>query len=188
MVVTAASRWFSSYCSRVFFAVANLTETRNGNDQNRMVFRQRPVWALSSVVINGTPILVVTDQISSGALFDTDMVYLRGYQSGVALAGWVYGSLKFQRGIQNCSFTYSAGFQTPGQTALGVTVAGAPLLPFDLTEGAAETAGYWLKRHRNIANESTGQGPERVSFSKEDVPPMVKTMLNTYRSATYRFA
>lgn len=188
LIVSAASDYFAhDLTNRTWLAQTNVTETRNGNDQDRMMFRYRPVWALSAVMINQTPILIVNDQVSSGAIFDEDHVYMRGYSSSLSVVSgsWWAGSLRFLKGIKNVSFTYSCGYNTPGQAANNHTQAGAPTLPANIQNAVVELVGFWIKRHRNLTHLSTGEGPERVAFVKEDVPPQVKMVADRNRTAQY---
>ena len=183
--VTGASRFIASYCGREFWADPAVTEVRNGTDQAVMWLRKRPVWGLTSVSVYSTPLIVVTDQFSSGVTYDDRAIYGRGWFSGT-ITGWVGGNVRFIRGVKNIKIVYSGGYQTPGQVALAVTgIANAPYLPADLQLACDTLVSYWYKRRRNLANVSVGEGPEKITFYTKDMPDQVRLTLNLYKSAFY---
>lgn len=113
-IITAVSDGINRACSRTF-AVAQLSEVRNGNGRESMRTLRYPILSVQSVVISpiaGAPGQTLTPASSGGqspsVIFDDWFIYL---------TGGYFGSL-FRDGRQNVTLNYTAGFITPGQLQL----------------------------------------------------------------------
>jgi hypothetical protein len=78
-------------------ASANYTRAFNGVGGRRMMLPDRPVTAISSLVIDSNIVPVSPDSFTPGFVFDDKIVYLRGWY-------------EFRRGAQNVKIGYTAGF------------------------------------------------------------------------------
>lgn len=114
---TAVSRWIAAYCGRNkqaldLFLAQTYTETRNGNSQQQMRLRARPIISVTSVNIEGSLITSAQGSLEqSGYVWDANFVTLRG---GL----WGPRQLRsFARGALNCQFVYVGGYNTPGMEA-----------------------------------------------------------------------
>lgn len=137
-----------SYCNRTF-ASASYTETRNGQGGWRLFLANGPVTAVASVSVDGVSIPAAPDALSSGYVVDQNTVYLRGYC--------------FNRGVQNVTVTYTAGFAS---------------VPGDVAQACIEcVASHFAKRDRiDKASETLGT-QQTISYSQADMPAAVKTAL-----------
>lgn len=73
-------------------------ETYSGRGATRMMLRQMPVTAVSSLQIDGQAIPASTSPTQAGFVFDDISIALRGYT--------------FCRGVQNVAISYTAGWAT----------------------------------------------------------------------------
>lgn len=150
-LITGASAWIESFCSRVF-AQATYTEIRNGNGGNRLFLANAPVSAVSSVTVDGQAIPAASDAQSTGYVYDGGTVYLRGYV--------------FCRGVQNVTASYTAGFAT---------------VPADVAQACVElVAAKYAKRDRIDKQSETLGTQQTISYSMADMPAQVKAALLPY--------
>ena len=132
---------------------ASYTETRDGNGNDTLVLANRPVTAVSSVLVGGQPVLPSPDGIQAGYVFDGWMVYL-------------IGSV-FTRGRKNVQVSYTGGFA---------------MVPYDLAQACIEQAAYQYRAKSHIGQTGTGMGPEHISFTNQDFTPGTKTLMQQYKS------
>lgn len=135
-----------------------LTEVRNGNGASRMMFRHRPVTAVTSVTISGVPIPQAFGQ-SSGWLFDDSTLYLVGHV--------------FTRGVQNVTVVLRAG----ESTALPLSSQRTK----NAERAAILTASLWWKR-RPFEHQTSDAAPQGMGVSmgivQKDFPPAALSIIN----------
>lgn len=149
-LITAVSAFIETACNRVF-ASQSYTETRNGNGGRAMAFRQTPVSAVSSLLIDGLAIPARTDVLGSGYSFDESTLYLAGYTFG--------------RGKQSVVQSYTAGFVS---------------IPYDLEQAAIMLVSLAYKGRDRIGVTGKGIGPEHISYMVGKVPADVQTTIDQY--------
>lgn len=137
---------------------APVTEVRNGNGQRRMMFRHRPVTAITSVTISG---VVIPHSIgpSAGWLFDDSTLYLIGYE--------------FTRGVQNVVIVLRAG-ESPSLPLASQRAKNAE-------RAAILTASLWWKR-RPFEHQTSDAAPQGMGVSmgivQKDFPAAALSIIN----------
>jgi hypothetical protein len=161
-LITAASAYASSYCSRDFRS-ATYSQAYNGTGTQRIMLRVAPVSAVSALSIDGIAIPAATSPLYYGYVFDeSGMVYLRG----------CYG---FAEGWQNVQVTYTAGWVTPGQ-------GGSVTLPQDMQQAVIETVALKYKAQRNNIGIAARQiAGETISYSQVDIPKSAQPVFDIYQ-------
>ncbi|HEY1525625.1 MAG TPA: hypothetical protein VGH51_05240 [Candidatus Angelobacter sp.] len=133
--------------------IGALTENYDGNDSNRLLPRQYPIMAVSSVSIDNLPVPQATTSVAAGFLWDTRRILLRGF--------------RFCRGLQNVQVTYTAGFSA---------------VPLDLKQAAIEAFALAYRQRVRIGEKSNSMsGQVNVSFDMGDVPPRSMAIFSQYR-------
>lgn len=155
-LITAASAFVQTWLDRTIGS-ATYTEFRDGNDQNRLMLKNRPVTAVSAVAINGVPIqqavpLAPNQPVQAGWLFSDKMVYLVGFQ--------------FWKGLQNVQIQYTAGFATT---------------PPDIEQATIELISLKYAGRQRIGQISKNLNGEVVAFTQKDMTDEIKTLLQQYR-------
>jgi len=163
-LITNASAMIESYCNRVF-ASANYTETRNGHGGYRMYAANAPITAVSAVTVDGISVpsapAPTGNGLGYGFVFDSDLIYIR---PGVPYSGQ---PTAFNKGIQNVTLAYTAGFTT---------------IPSDVNQACVELVADKLAKQSRIDKKSETLGQQQtVSFDLSDMPPRVKTALAQWR-------
>lgn len=156
-LITAASRFAMNYCSRVFLT-ANYNKTFNGTGGQWMILGQEPVTAVTSVVIDGVTMPPNVPPAQTGWVFDSYAVYFKG------------GSC-FQRGVQNVTIAFVAGY------------ADIASVPQDLQQAIAELVALKFKRRDNLDVASRGLAGETISYITADMNRYTKSVLNLYTKA-----
>lgn len=133
-----------------------ITELRHGNRKSLMMFRHRPVTAITSVTVDGVTIPPSTGQ-SSGWLYDDTTLYLRDYV--------------FARGVQNVAITLRAGESTTTLSQRAKNAERAAIL----------TASLWWKR-RPYEHQTSDAAPQGMGVSigivQKDFPPAALSIIN----------
>jgi hypothetical protein len=134
-------------------ALGPLTETYDGNDSDRLLPRNFPIIAVSSLSIDGVGIQAATTPATAGYLWDGRRILLRGF--------------RFCRGVQNVQLSYSAGY---------------PSVPLDLKQAAIEAFALTYRQRVRIGEKSNSMsGQVNVSFDMGDVPPRSMSIFSQYR-------
>lgn len=143
--------------SLAFLMSKSITERYSGNGSAALILRGYPVTAVSSVSVNGYPIVLATDDWMFGHKFDEDGVYLQG--------GFV-----FEEGISNIAVSYTAGY-----------VAGCRELNA-LEQGVLAMVNLWWNRreHQDKVVEKAG-GMTTVKFVSDDIPTETKLIISHMR-------
>jgi hypothetical protein len=156
-LITAASMFLQTQLGR-FFASQAYSENRNGTGTHMLMFANYPVTAVSAVSINGQAISAATpgDAGSAGYLFDETTLYLIGY--------------RFWRGVQNISFSYTAGYATT---------------PYDVEQYCIELAGRKMKQYakggERLGVSSTIIAAQNINYEKSDLTDTFKSLLRQYQ-------
>ena len=153
------------------------TEVRNGSGQTRLALLNNPVTAVASVTISGISIPAAPNPIANGYLFDRTSIYLVGFTFLGGPYYYAQGGTAFFRGQQNVTVVYTAGYGTGGA---------APYLDgtvlTHLAQVATDLVTLWYKSKLRIGVDSSGLGPERVSFmTQTPLPAWAQQALNQYK-------
>lgn len=129
------------------------TETRDGNGNNSMMFADYPVTEVTSVKVNGKPILPCPDFSSPGYRFNGTSITLIGYI--------------FNQGVQNIELSYKAGFAT---------------VPLDIEQAVIELVALRYKERDRIGQQSKNMANgETVTYMIKDFPDDVLSLLKNYK-------
>lgn len=130
-----------------------LTETYDGNNSDRLLPRNFPIIAVSSLSIDGVGIQAATTPATAGYLWDGRRILLRGF--------------RFCHGVQNVQLSYSAGY---------------PNVPLDLKQAAIEAFALTYRQRVRIGEKSNSMnGQATISFDMSDVPPRSMAIFSQYR-------
>ncbi|WP_271024974.1 hypothetical protein [Rhizobium sp. RCAM05973] len=94
--VTAFSTLIATWCSRNFVQ-ASYSEVYDGHGGPRLMVRNWPITAVSSLAINGQAVSLANGPLGSGYLFSDRSVVMNDCN-------------QFWRGFQNIAISYTAGF------------------------------------------------------------------------------
>lgn len=165
-LITSASQFAASYCSRNFVSTT-MTKLYSGQDSDCLVLGESPISSVDSVAVDGVVVQPSASVQQPGFVFDDTALYVRG---GVAV---------FTRGVKNIEVTFTAGYAKPTDTA----VAPIQAMPFDLQQAIAELVGLKMKRRDNLDVASRGIAGESISYVITDMPKPVKTVFQSYQKA-----
>ena len=133
--------------------LGNLTETYDGNDSDRLLPRQFPIIAVSSLSIDNIPVQQSTGPTLAGFLWDGRRILLRGF--------------RFCRGLQNVQVSYTAGYFA---------------VPLDLKQAAIEAFALSYRQRVRIGEKSNSMsGQVTIAFDMSDVPPRSMSIFSQYR-------
>ncbi|MBP2638375.1 MAG: hypothetical protein H6Q72_4282 [Firmicutes bacterium] len=151
-LISAASAFVVTWVKRDLLS-ASYTEQRNGNGSCRMMLKNTPVTAVSSLTVNGHSIPASTQPgISPGYWFDDKMLYVKGYS--------------FPNGFGNVTIDYTAGYTT---------------VPLELEQVVIELVANKYKRRDRIGEDSKDLGGQTVSYSKRDLSQDHMDLLSIYK-------
>jgi hypothetical protein len=151
-LVTAASQFIQVWLDRTIAAQA-YTETRDGHGGARLVLRNRPVTAVTSLVVDGVAIPPSTAPGAAGYRFDDVSLGLVGHA--------------FTRGFQNVVVGYTAGYAAT---------------PPDIEQACIALVALRYKERDRIGHVSKSLAGETVTFTQKDLPADVATLLAQYRN------
>jgi hypothetical protein len=134
-------------------AIGALTENYDGNDSDRLLPRQFPIIAVTSVSIDGVPVQQSTGPTTAGFLWDARRILLRCF--------------RFCRGVQNVQLSYTAGYAS---------------VPLDLKQAAIEAFALAYRQRVRIGEKSNSMsGQITVAYDMSDVPARSMNIFNQYR-------
>jgi hypothetical protein len=196
-LVTSASRSILNYIGRPNLLVHSVNEVRNGTGTERMMMREFPVLAVSSVSVNGSviPAQPVNQPLAGGYIFDPwDGQDASGPQR-LQLIGY-----SFYCGSGNVTLQYTAGFQSveddvvpvgatpsivvarPWAGDVSVTYAtGAALTPV----ASAPAVGQYAVSAGTYAF-NTGDGGQSIIISYSYIPEDLEQVCNEVVGEAYR--
>ena len=131
---------------------ATYVETLDGNAGDRVVLKQYPITAVSSVVVDGYQLPVSTAYNIPGYQFDDIGVYLIGYL--------------FTRARRNVQISYVAGYTS---------------VPTDLEQAVLDICAQRYRERDRIGLVSKGLAGETTTFSQKDVSAGSLTVLQYYQ-------
>lgn len=150
-LIQNASAFIEQFCNRTF-AIANYTETRNGNGGNRLFLMNGPIVTVTAVSVDGQTVAAAPSVTANGWVNDDSIVYLRG------------GC--FTRGVQNVTVAYSAGFAAT---------------PADVSQACIELVAEKFAKRNRIDKASETLGTQQTqAYIQSDMPARVKTALKPY--------
>jgi hypothetical protein len=175
-LIHAASAFIETYLSRRLGS-QTYAEIRDGTGGRVMNFREYPVTAVSLVAVNGVPLPLVPDMVTPGYRFTRTQIILQGH--------------RFTQGWANVSLNYTAGygppsggwFEDPWITAPQPD-GSIPWVPFDLEQACIELVSWRYMERQHIGQSGKSLEGANVSYSVQDLPPDVRTVLDRYRRVT----
>lgn len=176
--IIQASRMIASYLGRKLEREDDIVERHAGDGDQFLVLRRAPIVSVASVKLDDTEI-------------DPDSYEVHDAEAGLLYRrhGWRFtGSIR--RGVDQGPdigteelryvVTYSAGWVTPAQAALGGELAGETVtLPEDIAGAALALVGY-LRARRGIDRANYPRPGASDALFKHGVPPDVAAMLSPY--------
>lgn len=151
-LITAASAFLAAWLNRQILT-ASYTQTFNGNGKTALLLPQYPITAVQSLTIDSQTIPPLAPG-QSGAGFTVDVTTL--YLSGTA----------FNRGIQNVTVTWTAGYAS---------------VPPDIEQACIDLVALRYRERDRIGLASKGMAGETTSYSQRDLPANAATLLQVYR-------
>lgn len=150
-LITAASASISQYTNRNLLT-ASYTETSDGLGNFYTCTKNFPVTAVASVTIDGVSIPISSGPLDNGFFFDAWGVGVRGCQ--------------FNRGRQNVTITYTAGYAT---------------IPADIEQACIDLVAmkFREKDRVGVRSHSVGPGGSTVYITMA-MPDSVKAVLSNY--------
>jgi hypothetical protein len=175
-LITAASAFIETYLSRRLGS-QTYAEIRDGTGGRVMNFREYPVTAVSLVAVNGVPLPLAPDMVTPGYRFTRTQIILQGH--------------RFTQDWANVSLNYTAGygppsggwFEDPWITAPQPD-GSIPWVPFDLEQACIELVSWRYMERQHIGQSGKSLEGANVSYSVQDLPPDVRTVLDRYRRVT----
>lgn len=155
-LITAASQFAESYCSRVFHE-ATYTDQLSGTGTYRLLLPQVPVTAVAAVGVDGASWLSAATSRNPGFQFDN-------------LGLYAVGGMYFCRGVRNVEVTYTAGYADDA-------------IPADLSQAVIELVVLKFKRRTNIDVTARMIAQETISYNVQDMPKSTRSVLDLYRRA-----
>jgi len=152
-LVLAASDFLTTWLSRDIKS-QTYTEYRNGKGHSKLMLKNYPVTAVSSLAINGVPI-PLSDGQSVGYLFDERSLYLIGYT--------------FTIGFLNVKIVYTAGYTT---------------IPYAISQACIDLVALKYKEKDRVGVQSINLATETITYKTWDLTSQAKGMLNEYRRTT----
>ena len=167
-LIPKVSAAIEAYCSRTF-GQASYTENRNGNGADRIMVRNLPLTAVTSVMVDTVPIPAAPDAVSFGYVFDDSTIYIRaGRKLSPPPAGYLGAyPVCFSRGVQNIALAYTGGYAT---------------IPPDVNQAACEWISFKTAKRSRLDKKSEVLAQQTVSFDLSGMPDTVKALLFTYRT------
>lgn len=150
-LITAASTFIESWLNRDIIS-QSYTETRSGKGTQILNFTNYPVTAVAALSIDGFPVLPSPGVNRGGYVFDDMQLYLYNHS--------------FRRGMQNITFTYTAGYA---------------VVPLDIEQACIQIVSLRYKEKDRIGQVSKSIGGEVVSFSQKDMDMATQTTLQQYK-------
>lgn len=190
-LITAASVYFlrktgftnpdgSLPTNSIFNTQIAFNEWYDGNGNDRLFLRNRPIVSVSSLQVNGIAVPASTGYTVPGYVIDQNGRSLAMRSgSGWGLGSWPIGSgayyqrnfgpiYYFAPGTQNINVQYTAGFAS---------------VPQDVNDAIIQMVGYTFKSKGWIGQQSVTQADNvgTIQYAKWYVPPMVDDVINLYR-------
>jgi uncharacterized phiE125 gp8 family phage protein len=152
-LITAASAWVENYINRSLLS-ASYSEEAIGRGENGFVFRNYPVTAVSSLMVDGVTVPQAINPTDSGwRLVNSYMLRLNGWR-------FTPGSV--------VQISYTAGY------------ASITALPAEVSQAVIEIVALRYKERSWIGHKSKGLHADQVAYTNADVPDDVKKTLNQY--------
>ncbi len=172
-LITAASFFIETYLSRRLGS-QDYVEIRDGTGGQVMNFREYPVTAVSWVAVNGVSLPLAPDTVNPGYRFTRTQIILQGH--------------RFTQGWGNVTLNYTAGYglrtggwlKDPWRTAPQPD-GSIPWVPFDLEQACIELISWRYNERQHIGQSGKSLEGANVTYSVQDLPPDVKTVLERYR-------
>lgn len=129
-------------------------EVYSGEDTQRIAPRQYPITAVASVTVDGQSYTQWDGTLGgTGFSFDKRFIAAHGFT--------------FTQGWHNVVITYTAGYAA---------------IPEDIKQATIELCAYRLQERTRLGMSSKGLSGEQTNFVTKDMPDIVKSRLNSYRS------
>lgn len=152
-LISAASDYIQTWLNRDI-ALASYVSRRDGTGGTRLMLRNYPVVAMSSVVVDGQSVPFSTDGIRPGYIFNDTSVMLVG------------NGYRFNRGYSNVLISYTAGFSS---------------IPTEIEQAAIELISLRYKEKDRIGIISKGLAGETISYTQKDFTDSIENALKNYK-------
>ena len=149
-LVTAYSTWMRTFLNRTITS-QQFTITRSGRDEQTMLMPDWPITAVSTLMIDG---VVIPAQSTWG-----------GYGYRFSDRAITLDCLRFTRGVDNVSITFTAGYAS---------------VPADLAQACVELVALHYREKDRFGLASKGLAGETTAFITKAMPESVKAVLNQY--------
>lgn len=163
---------------------ATITEVRDGGNKNSINMYRYPVWSVASLTVDGFSIPASTGPTTFG--YNITRGRKLSLQNGARPTGSPAvpggGPSYFNRGIQNVTVVYSAGYWLPSMT--GTRPSMVQTLPADLRQAVAEWVALRYKQSKRWGNKDESVGMQRISFDMSAVPDSVKDAVRNYQDTS----
>lgn len=151
-LISACSAAMQTYLNRDIIST-NYVDTFDGNGKSGIALRNFPVTAVSSVLVNNISISPASNPVSTGFLFDTYSVNLKGYC--------------FEKGVDNVEISYTAGYST---------------VPLDIEQACIDWIAYKYQSRNWIGQKSKSLKEGGTStYQTDGLPDFVKLILDQYK-------
>ncbi len=177
-LIHAASAFIETYLSRRLGS-QSYAEIRDGTGGRVMTFREYPVTAVSGVAVNGVSLPLAPDAVTPGYRFTRTQIILQGHRF---TQGWANVSLNYTAGYAH-SLPEGGWFEDPWIEPPAAE-GSSPWLPFDLQQACIELLSWRYMERQHIGVSGKSLEGANVSYSVQDLPPDVRTVLDRYRRVT----
>lgn len=152
-LITAASHYIQTWLNRQL-ALADYSEVRDGTGGETLQFACFPVSNVIMLTIDSQVVPRALSSRGAGYNFTSTQLSVCGY--------------RFNRGIQNVTITYTAGYATT---------------PPDIAQACIELVALRYRERTRIGEVSKSLGgAETVTYSQKDLSDAIKTLLQQYRA------
>ena len=169
-LISDCSDAFVTATQRGNFLASQITERRDGNGKQRMVFGRYPVSSVASVVVDNYSLAASPDGVKPGYVFDQYSLSIIGWPAGTGIGELNPYTLtigSFSKGFGNVQLVYTAGFaKLPGDILRAVTMWVAHL--------------YRSIEHIGEKSHHFEQG-QTTSYDTGEMPDFVEKVVARYR-------
>ena len=146
VLITQISRKMITQTNRNSLVPKAFTETLDGSGKTALMLRNYPVTSLTSLAVDGVSIPLAPSVTSNGYVLEQPDQEPPGQRQTLSLRGSC-----FNRGVQNVSISYVAGYQVAAEAAVAAA-----------TVVAQQPYGHWVS-DLGVKNAATGAALTKVA-------------------------
>lgn len=167
LLVTGASQYFLSRTGLASLnSVGSFSDWYDGNGNQRLFLRNRPIVSVVAVRVSGRSIPLSTAYGQGGYLIHGDGKSLVIRSGGTTGVSWFSSCPRFDLGVQNVFVQYTAGYAA---------------VPFDVADKCAQLVAVNFKRRSWIDQTSQMiQQGGTMTYRDWEVPPEVERVIQIY--------